>query len=127
MSLFNQISSAALQAQGTLAQMMGAAANTKNLQGPDGRSYYAVPRAASSFEIAEAEATGLTLHGQQARELMVISCTRGQFTSAPLNWRLKQLTLLAPAPARICTIHSVSTSDPLHYVFTVHYRQPAAP
>jgi hypothetical protein len=123
MSLFAQLQSAATAAQATLAELTGAPAGRENVVGPDGALYFGVARPANAYEQAEAEARGLTSHGQMARSIVVLSITRDQFDAPPMAWAMQELTLRYPAPVRRCYIHAVNPDDPLSYVFTLHYNQ----
>jgi hypothetical protein len=123
MSLSSEITSAATEAQSTLAEIAGMASDAAgNFVGPDGAHYTMVFRAADAFESAAA-AREMSLHGYQDRSVLVGVATRAQFSAAPLDWRRKHGTRLLPVPAREALIASVADDDPVFYVFVLLLRQ----
>jgi len=127
MSLSSEITAAATEAQGILAQLGGMAATaTGNFTGPDGKPYTLAFRSADAFE---SQAAGMEMqgHGYADKSVVIATGTRAQFDVAPLGWRRQKGTRLIPAPQTEALILSVATDDPLHYVFTLVIRQPLAP
>lgn len=127
MSLASEITSAATEAAGYLAQLGGmSAAAGGNFIGPNGQKYTMVFRAADAFET---QAAGLEMqaHGFGGKSLVIATATRDQFPVAPLGWRQRKGTRLIPEPAATVTILSVATDDPTFYVFNCVLQQPATP
>lgn len=125
MSLSALLPAAAREAQGLLAQLQGMDASAEgSFVGPDGRTYTLLFRAADAFE-TQAAGREMSQHGYLDRSVVIATATRDQFTSPPVDWRRKTGTRLVPAPAQECTIASMSTDDPLHYVFVLLFRQSA--
>jgi hypothetical protein len=122
MSYGSQVSAAFGEAQGILAQMQGASSNAKTLIGPDGESYSAVFRPADAID-AQSVDREMTGHGYNEHSVMVATLTRDQFDAAPTDWKRKQATRIVPAPARVFTVSSVSTDDPVHYVLILVSKQ----
>ena len=127
MSLTSEITAAATEASGYLAQLGGMAATAGgNFIGPNGLKYTMVFRAADAFE---SQAAGLEMqaHGFGGKSLVIATATRAQFSVAPLGWRQRKGTRLVPAPEASVTILSVATDDPNFYVFNCVLQQPATP
>lgn len=108
MSLFTQIQSAALQAQGTLAQMMGAPSSGKNVL-IDGRSYQGVW---GDVMVEEMQRPG---GGWSRRTACRLTLTRSQFT-APMSLERKPVTRTDLTPQVTWQVEKVGHEDPLHYV-----------
>ena len=125
MSLADELSDAASEAQGYLAELQGSAPGEDNFVGPDGKLYILVFRAADAFE-SQAAGMEMQSHGYGNKSLIIATATRSQFTVAPIGWRGLKGTRLTPAPSQEVTILSVATDDPLHYVINLIGRQPIA-
>lgn len=120
--MFSELQTLTAEAQALHAQASGMPATAAgNLRGPDGKLYQCTPRAANAFELAEVE-RDMATHGYQAREILILTLARTQFGAAPLAWRQAEATLLYPTE-RPLRIHSISTSDPLHYALVTFARQ----
>lgn len=126
MSLASEMVAAASEAQGYLAQLQGMAEGAAgNFVGPDGRTYTLVFRSADAMEGA---ASGMDMqgHGFGDKSLVIATGARSQFDAVPYSWRRAHGTRLVPQPTQDFTILSVAIDDPLHYVFAMVFRQPAA-
>lgn len=125
MSLSALIPAAALEAQNLIAQLqcMDASASG-NFVGPDGRTVQMIFRAADAFE-SQAAGREMTQHGYMDRSVVIATATRDQFDAPPTDWRRKKGTRIYPSPATECTIASISTDDPILFVFVLLFRQPA--
>lgn len=127
MSLASEITSAAAEAQGILAEIGGMASGAAgNFTGPDGKPYTMVFRAADAFET---EAAGLQMasHGYNDQTVVVATATRDQFAAVPIDWRARHGTRLVPSPAQDVTISTVATDDPYLFVFTMILKQSTLP
>jgi hypothetical protein len=125
MSYGDEISEAFAEAQSALAQIQGMAEDAAgNFIGPDGKPYTLVFRAADAFE-TQAAGQEMSSHGFGGKSVMIATGTRDQFSASPVGWRGQNSSRLIPAPATEARILSVATDDPVHYVFTLIFRQEA--
>lgn len=127
MSLASEITAAAAEAQGILAEIGGMQSGAAgNFTGPDGKPYTMVFRTADAFE---AQSAGLEMgsHGYGDQSIVIATATRDQFGAVPIGWRAQHGTRLVPTPAQDCVISTVATDDPYHFVFTLIFKQSTLP
>lgn len=124
MSYGSQVAAAFNEAQWILAQMQGAPASGENLIGPDGNAYSAVFRPADAID-AQSVDREMTLHGYNDHSVMIALVTRDQFDAVPNDWKRKQATRTIPAPAKVFTVSSIGTDDPVHYALILVSKQGA--
>lgn len=81
-----------------------------------GARYVGNFRTGNSLE--QAEAGAFSLHGGQARIVLVLHVARSQFTAAPLSWKNQKVSRITPTPAEY-TVATVNVDDPNIYAFVL--------
>ena len=128
MSLSSEMTAAAAEAQGVLAEIGGMASGAEgNFTGPDGKPYTMVFRTADAFESSQATGLNMASHGYNDQSIVIATATRDQFSAVPIGWRAQHGTRLVPNPAQDCVISTVATDDPYHFVFTLIFKQATLP